>query len=129
MIEELGGVTAAAVNLALDAAVVRHQVIANNVANVESPGFSPARLDFQRELATASATLDLGDDRVLAGHLDRMAGWLASPGAIHRSDTEAVELDREMVDLADNSIRYQALVAGLSKHMAIVRSAIEDTRP
>jgi len=128
MIDELGGVTAAAVKLALDAATLRHQVIANNVANAETPGFAPARVSFEAHLAAARAFLDVSDDRALRSHLDDLTARLASPNAIRRQGEGPVELDAEMVELADNSIRYQALLEGISKQMAIVRTAIEEGR-
>lgn len=130
MLDPIGGVTVAAVKLALDAAVLRHQVIANNVANAETPDFTPMRLDFAGRLDAALAGfVDVRDDAALGARIEQLSERLASPDAIRRDGDGPVELDAQMVELADNSLRYQALLAGLGKQMAILRAAIHEGRP
>ena len=54
MIENLGGVTSEVAWLALDALSLRHQVISHNIANAETPGFVPKRLEFSEHLLRIS---------------------------------------------------------------------------
>ena len=51
MIEDLGGITSKLARLALDASLLRHQVIANNIANADTPGFAAKRVNFEEQLA------------------------------------------------------------------------------
>lgn len=122
---DLGGVTAAAVRLALDAAQMRHQVIANNMANVATDDFQAKRLDFERILASE---LDLDVDRserALREGIDRVESRMTSGEALRDADTAEVSLDQEMARLADNTLRYRALLAAIGKQMSIVRTAID----
>jgi flagellar basal-body rod protein FlgB len=122
---DLGGVTAATVRLALDVAQMRHQVIANNLANAKTEDFHAKRLDFERIL---SSELDLDTDRserTVRAAIDRVADRMTSPTAIRDAADPEVALDQEMANLADNTIRYRALLAALGKQMSIVRTAID----
>ena len=46
--------TLPSLSLALDAAVMRHQVIASNIANVHTVGYVPQHLTFEAEMSRAS---------------------------------------------------------------------------
>jgi len=122
---DLGGVTVEAVRLALDAAQMRHHVIANNLANAKTEDFHAKRLDFERILASE---LDLDTDRserAIREAIGRVADRMTSPGAIRDTADSEVSLDQEMANLADNTIRYRALLAALGKQISIVQTAIE----
>ncbi len=47
MISELSNVTSDLVKAILDASVQRHKVITNNIANHNTPGFVPQKLEFE----------------------------------------------------------------------------------
>src|SRR4051812_23582596 len=53
--------TAPLVQLALDAAALRHLAISDNVANNGSPGYRPQRVNFEEQLGAARAALAGGD--------------------------------------------------------------------
>src|SRR4051812_35353868 len=60
---ELSGVTTQLVSLALDASVLRHQAIANNIANGNNPGYAPIKVSFEDQLSSAiEAVKDRRDD-------------------------------------------------------------------
>ena len=129
MIENIGGVTSQLVGLALDAALLRHELIANNIANVDTPGFQAKRLSFEEQLSgfiTSSrpaATNTFLQDRI---------NWVKN--VMHNSDTlvitqdETVELDREMVHLTENTLRYQALLQAAGKSGEIIKMAVREGR-
>jgi flagellar basal body rod protein FlgB len=50
---------------------------------------------------------------------------MTSLDAIRDAADPEVALDQEMVNLADNTVRYRALLAALGKQMSIVRTAID----
>lgn len=115
MIEKLGGVTTQLISVALDAALLRHQVIANNIANANTPGYQVKRLNFEEYLSGFTSELTSFDEHTKMARLDSVAANLHGGSPMVVSDNEAVELDREMVKLTENTIRYQAILktAGL----------------
>ena len=126
---DLGGVTAQAVRLALDVSVLRHHVIANNIANVHSPGFTPQRVSFEDTLDAARAALRIGDsEESLRAELVNLEQRVAGSELIVPDGGDSVEIDIEMTKLADNTLRYRALLAGLGKRMAILNSAVREGR-
>lgn len=125
---DLGGVTVQAVRVALDAAVLRHVAIANNIANAKTPGYQPLRVSFEEQLQRAGAALGNGDSDALRAQLDRLADDMKSGAALRPDDSGPVQLDSEMVRLADNSLRYRALLQALGSRSAILKLAINSTR-
>ena len=85
----------------LDVAALRHKVIAQNVANVNTPGYHRLEVSFEKELA-----------KVVEG---------AGP---ERQDGNTVDIDREMGDLTKNGLLYQAAAQIVASKMASMKSAI-----
>jgi flagellar basal-body rod protein FlgB len=94
--------TVGAVTLALDAALLRHQAIAANIANVNTPGYRPVRVSFEEHLGTQPA------------RLERVEG------------DSKVELDVEVAHLSANTVHYQALLRALNKQLSILGTAINE---
>ena len=91
---------------ALDAASLRHQAIAHNIANAHTEGYAPLGVRFDAQLAAARR---------------------AQPELVRASD-EPVQVDAELVKLSQNTLHYQALLRGIAKHYAILGAAISDGR-
>ena len=102
----------------------RNTVIANNIANADTPGFKARDFDFRAALAEAEGAtsapvrLDVTHSRHLAGEAPR-----ARPprrGLKYRvplqpaQDGNTVEADREQAAFAQNAVRYQASLQFLS---------------
>lgn len=105
--------TLPALSTALDAAVIRHQVIANNIANANTPGFRPQRVEFDLSLATQGD----GAAQQLVARLEPQLG-LGVDGA--------VRLDTEVAAMAQNGAHYQALLKALNRHLSVLASAVSD---
>ena len=106
------------VRLALDAASLRHQAIANNIANANSAGYAPLKVNFEEQLAFARGGL-------------RGAPMLASVKPFVEADgrgSTPVMLDMEMVKLAQNTVHYQSLLKALEKRGAILAAAVSEGR-
>jgi flagellar basal-body rod protein FlgB len=111
----------------LDLRIVRNQLIASNVANIDTPGYKARDLDFDQMLAKASGglTLKRTDER----HLPMTEG--ASPvatresKAVPRPDGNNVQMEEEMLKLAQNNIEYNVLVQFVSKRISGIRRTIE----
>jgi flagellar basal-body rod protein FlgB len=120
------GITTALLGLALDAASLRQQAIAANIANADVPGYAPMAVDFERQLDSARRDIG-GTSRIDAAALSQVVPALvaeASPPSLGLSPK--VMLDLEVAHLAQNGVQYQALVTGLSKHYAVLALAVGD---
>lgn len=99
----------------LDASALRHRVIAQNVANVNTPGYKRLEVAFKSDLSRAfgpTAASNLGVPRVIEG---------AGP---ERADGNTVDIDAEMNALGKNSLLYQAATQIIASRVATYRSAI-----
>lgn len=129
MLDNIGGVTPQLVSLALDVAALRQQVIANNIANANTPGFRPQRVRFEQILDQAALlTSDRPGDASLARQVGDLRERLAGGELIEASGEQKVALDMEMAKLAENVLRYQALLEGLGKRGSIVKLAVTEGR-
>lgn len=107
--------TIESVRLALGASGLRQRVIADNIANVNSPDHVRMRVVFEEHLAQALNAMRSGsDEEVQASPLDGVQAELEPDYSAHK-----VELDEEMAQLSANSLRYHALTKGLSRYLSI----------
>lgn len=109
---------------AVDAAALRHRAIANNFANVETPGYVRQEVSFEAELRQALETptgSSFGRERQVGDVRAKMTGDVSSPT---RENGNNVDVDREMASLAENTLAYQALLQTLSVKGQMVRAAI-----
>lgn len=98
----------------LDAASLRHRVIAQNVANVNTPGYHRLEVKFEDELARALASP--GSPPV--------APKVVVGDGPERVDGNTVDIDREMNDLTKNALLYQAAAQILTSRIAALKTAI-----
>jgi flagellar basal-body rod protein FlgB len=115
MISAMEGLGAAMTKLALDAASLRHQAIAHNVANLHSPGYVPLDVSFDAQLAAARRGQAPGKPEIVE-----------RPGAAPGPRPQ--DADLEMVALSQNTIHYQALIKGLGTQLAILGAVVNDGR-
>lgn len=107
---------------ALQASVVRDNVISNNIANVDTPGFKRSVLRFEDMLASAvqdfrrTGTLDLSSIRP---QILREYDFLN-----YRIDENNVDIEFEMVQLYQNSMRFDVMSGGIMNHYRIINMAI-----
>ena len=105
----------------LDAAAFRHELIATNLANAETPGFK--RLDLDPEFGRKLENLIQKGDLKGAGTIQMKA--LADVGArASRPDGNNVELDRELLELNRNSLEYEFLTEYASNSLMRLKTAI-----
>ncbi|HEX7639618.1 MAG TPA: flagellar basal body rod protein FlgB [Burkholderiaceae bacterium] len=126
MTEGIERVTTAALSLALDAAAMRQQAIAANIANADVPGYQPVTVDFESQLDAAQRSLEDG------GRLDMDALADVEPRFVADVQTQPaglspkVMLDMEMARLAQNGVQYQALATALNKQFTLMSIAVND---
>jgi len=127
VIQGISNSTTHALMLALDAASLRHQTIANNIANVNTPGYTPLKVNFEEQLAAYRRALD-GDERAMGEALRNVKGFVEQDmSAVAEGETKLM-LDMEVAKLSQNVVHYQSLLRVLNGQMSIVTAAINEGR-
>lgn len=103
---------------ALHGAAVRQAALADNIANVDTPGYRRRDVDFASALESAFAS---GSPEAV-GSLSFRADVDGS--APVRADGSTVDIDREATASARNGLTYQALTSVLRAREEILRSAM-----
>lgn len=106
----------------LDVCTLRQRVIANNVANVDTPGFKASHVELENTLRQAlnhqdTLSLRKTDPRHIEPYLSTKAvhaTMTIDKTTSLRNDGNNVDIDREMTDLAKNEIDYQTVAQLLS---------------
>jgi flagellar basal-body rod protein FlgB len=122
---ELFDVTFKTLDLALGAAGKRQEVLANNLANVNTPGYKRLDVQFDDQLAKAVDAAKMGDATQLNALGPGMSG---DEGIAVRADGSSVDVDQEMAFLAENNVRYNALVQLAQKKLDGLKYVISDGR-
>lgn len=113
---ELVDTTQMALGKAIGAAQLRHQVLAANVANANTPGYQRRDVSFQSVLASA---LHSGRDSV-----SRLTFQpTVEPGGAMRADGNTVDIDQESAEIARNALYVEALLAIKSGRGAAFKAA------
>ncbi len=108
-----GSISFDAMSSALDALSLRQRVIADNVANVQTPGYQARRVLFEDALASAVSS---GNGRVGAEIAESR-----EPG---REDGNNVNLDTEVVSNIDTNLRYQLATRAMDGKFSMLRAAM-----
>jgi len=123
---DFGGITGALVRLSLDASLMNHYAISNNIANANSVGYQPVSVNFEHELQVhKESLLDRNMDSSNALFLKSIKPVAEK---VDINIPAKVALDLEMVKLNKNMIRYQALLEGQNKMTSIIKMAIQEGR-
>ena len=124
MTDGIEAITRSALALALDAASLRQQAIATNIANANAIGYVPQRVNFEAQLGELRRTLEQGGV-IDAFALDQVRPRIES--AVDGFGVPAqVQLDVEAAEMARNAVQYQALIKGLSRQFDILSMAASD---
>jgi flagellar basal-body rod protein FlgB len=110
------------VEKAMQGSLLRQQVLANNVANANTPGFQRSDVDFQSALAQAFSGSPTASQIAQISFQPQTDGT----GAM-QVDGNGVDINTEMADMSENTLDYQALESVLATRMTILKTAIGTT--
>jgi flagellar basal-body rod protein FlgB len=122
----------AALNKAIDLRAYRHQVLASNIANADTPNYKARDFDFSAAMQKASAgrlSGGLALATTAGGHIGG-GGGAGMPGLQYRAETQSavdgntVDMDRERAQIADNAIQYEILTRLISDKFSGMRAAL-----
>lgn len=109
----LGSVSFDAMTSALDALSLRQRTIANNIANIQTPGFRASRVQFEDALAT----------QVSRGN-GAVAPTVRRSLEPTREDGNNVNLDTETVANIDTVLRYELATRAVEGKFSQLRTAM-----
>lgn len=126
MIDQIAGATAKLGLMALDAYTERHRVLAHNIANIDSEGYRPLRLDFEEQLQKLQQAVNSGaSDAELSALADAVHPFAEVSEAISGPLPDSSQrLDDEMALLVQNTLQYQAVLTSLNHRGSLMRIAI-----
>jgi flagellar basal-body rod protein FlgB len=109
--------TQLALQQAISGASMRHELLANNLANAETPGFQPSDVDFHTTLAQAMKTGD-------ATAIENTTFTPQRDSRVMRADGSGIDIDTQSADIAKNSLEYDALISVARARIGILKSAM-----
>ena len=109
-----GSVSFDAMSSALDSLALRQRVIADNIANVQTPGFKASRVQFEDALSAAVADGD--------GDVTATVGTSLEPT---REDGNNVNLDTEVLSNIDTNLRFELATRAVNSEFTLVRTAMQ----
>lgn len=122
---------------ALDLRTQRHQVLASNIANADTPHYKARDIDFksamQNALAGRADAGALGMTVTSRAHQTGM-GSTGSGALQYRTETQSavdgntVDMDVERSQITDNALQYQILTQLISNKFQGLRSAMSSTQ-
>lgn len=116
---------------AADGAWKRNEVIANNIANVNTPNYKRKDVSFEAELqhALKASKYTSLDSKVssLAQRLERVEPrvYVDSAEFAYRLDGNNVDIDTENVELASNQIKYNGIIQSIDDQFKNLKTVIK----
>lgn len=117
----------------LDLRAKNAQVITSNIANAETPGFSPSRFDFEEDLSRAldknkKVTLETSHSAHIPIHptgFNNVVGKVRmEPDNTGIGDENGVSVNQEMLALSENELLYETSAQLLKKKLALLKYVI-----
>ena len=102
---------------ALNVRAYYHKVLASNIANVETPGYSEKTIDYEAELDRPGN--DVGNIEVKEKE---------EPDGSNALDHNNVNMEDQMVKLTENNMMFNAFVQLISKKFSMLKYVINEGR-
>ncbi|WP_312239969.1 flagellar basal body rod protein FlgB [Pantoea sp.] len=120
---------------ALSLLTKRQEILASNIANVDTPGYLSRDIDFSQQLkdVITKRTHENGPltlKTTSGAHIPGTAPMIDDAQLLYRipdqpsADGNTVDMDRERVSFADNSVKYQSSLTMLGSQIKNMMSVI-----
>ncbi|MBQ7775878.1 MAG: flagellar basal body rod protein FlgB [Lachnospiraceae bacterium] len=114
---------------AADAAWLRNDAIANNIANATTPGYKRQDVAFESELRKALGydNCEPMDSKVAGVKTSSLepVPYIDNGGYSYRLDGNSVDIDNENVMLAENQLKYQGLMKSITTEFQNLQSVMK----
>lgn len=119
----------------LDLRAKRHNLILSNIANQDTPHYKAKDLNFIDELRSAVKSDGGNLTATSPGHIGWNGGGthvegriITKPSMTIGLDQNSVNIDRELADLAENGIMYNATAQIIGSKFKMLKNAIREGR-
>lgn len=129
--------TTNALGTALNMRLMKHNITSSNIANAETPGYHAKKIDFEEALGRAldidgmkSLSTSNPDHFVVGGpSMSKVRPDIYdNPEGAINNDGNSVDLEKEMSNMAENTILYKATLQLINKKLAALRYAVTEGR-
>ena len=114
---------------AADASWLRNELISNNIANQDTPGYKRTDVDFESQLSQALKNQKYTsiDAKVKNVDLKKLNGRIYTDYGdfSYRMDENNVDPEQEQVKLAANQLKYQGLIQAMTKEFSNIKSVLK----
>jgi flagellar basal-body rod protein FlgB len=115
---------------ALNGLSYRKDLIAQNIANNDTPGYLAKEVNFEQTLKRVmNSDNSLQQNKTKPGHMSlgetSTSDFYAvqnRPGGSLRNDGNNVDMDQELIDMSETELKYQTLTSVISKKLALLKS-------
>lgn len=113
-------------NKAMESSWKRQELLTENIANIDTPGYKRKDINFEKVLTTEVEKTG----NMHKVNINKLYGEIMSPYSDfqHRIDGSNVDIDWEMAEVAKNKIKYDALVTQTSRHLQRIKSVVNNVR-
>lgn len=121
----------------LDASLMRNEVIAQNIANVDTPNYKKKTVRFEEYLANAINDSTFKGTKTNSRHIDIGGSNIGTVNAritqeyndlSTRLDGNNVDIEEEMAAMAENNLRYNTMIQSVSSGYKRLKSVISEGR-
>lgn len=116
---------------ALDGLSARRDMIGQNIANVDTPGYKAQEVSFEGILKQSlNQSPNMTMKTTNANHLQGSTGGIGAvqvgqrQGGSSRADGNNVDIDQELTQMTETGIRYQALSQIVSKKLSLLKTLV-----
>lgn len=114
----------------LDVSSMRNRVIAENIANAQTPGYSALKVDFDKYMKNTNNLGKIDMVRTSRNHISQSKQnsgiEIEKSGLRPRADGNNVDQDLEITKMAENTIVYKTAVELLSRKFKMLKMTIEE---
>jgi flagellar basal-body rod protein FlgB len=126
------GHTSKLIAKALDTSARRHGLITGNIANMDTIGYKPKDIDFNKALKRAMGEKE--PDFLMKTHYKHLSTDENSGSSLFGENSEdvdiyhldSVNIDTEMMNLMENNIKYRTTTEMLLRKMKILHYSIDE---
>lgn len=106
----------------MQGSVLRNDVILNNIANADTPGYKRKTLSFEGQLEDAIEYSKYAKEPI---NLDSITPIVHEDGYSYRLDENNVSIETEMVNLYQNSSRYDSMANSVMNNYKRINAVMQ----
>ncbi len=115
--------------LALDGMALRQDINSDNIANIDTPGYTAKQVNFEQTLKNVMAGETKNDLKLLRTnprHIDIPGSSVLFSVADNktgsaRADGNNVDMDKELVQMNETSVRQQAVTQAVARKLRLIK--------